>query len=183
MENEEVVVETENPQENDTLQTEVPAEPEKDYKQMFEDQRRRAEKAEREAKELQGRLASNHVTLEEEGSGDEETVAIKSELREIKTKLAKAELLEAHPVLKESWNDFEKFREEDENKGMNLRTAAKSFMVERGLLEPQRKGLEKPTGGTKIPSSTNTSPEEVTKLRTTDHRKYRDMLLKGQIKV
>ena len=51
MENEEVVVETEKPQEIETPQTEV--QPEKDYKQMFEDQRRRAEKAEKEAKELQ----------------------------------------------------------------------------------------------------------------------------------
>lgn len=180
-ENNEVIVETETTQETETPKTEVPA-PEKDYKQMFEDQRRRAEKAEKEAKELLGRLSSNSVLLEE-GSDDKEAGRIKNELAEIKAKLAKTEVQEAYPVLKEAWKDFEEFRELEENKGMNLRTAAKAFLVEKGMLEPQRKGLEKPTGGTKTPVSSGMSADEIKKLRETNFRKYTDMLMKGQIKM
>lgn len=138
----------------------------------------RAKKAEARLKELE----TNNVLLEE-GSGDEEAVKIKAELKDIKSKLAKTELLESHPILKESWGDFEKFREDEDNKGMNLKTAAKAFMAEKGLLEPTRKGLEKPTGGSKTPPSTNMTSEEVKNLRETNYRKYVDMLKKGQIKV
>lgn len=174
----EVVVETENPQEMETPQTP----PEKDYKQMFEDQRRRAEKAEQEAKELQSRLSSNNVLLEE-GTDDKESSRIKNELAEIKAKLAKTEVQEAYPILKDSWKDFEEFRELEENKGMNLRTAAKAFLVEKGMLEPTRKGLEKPTGGQKTPTSSGMSTDEIKHLRETNYRKYTDMLMKGQIKM
>lgn len=174
----EVVVETENPQETETPQTP----PEKDYKQMFEDQRRRAEKAEQEAKELQSRLTSNSVLLEE-GTDDKESSRIKNELAEIKAKLAKTEVQETYPILKESWKDFEEFRELEENNGMNLRTAAKAFLVEKGMLEPTRKGLEKPTGGTKTPTSSGMSSDEIKHLRETNYRKYTDMLMKGQIKM
>lgn len=173
----EVVVETENPQEIETPQTP----PEKDYKQMFEDQRRRAEKAETEAKELQGRLSSN--VLLEEGSDDKETSKIKNELAEIKAKLAKTEVQEAYPVLKGSWKDFEDFRDEEDNKGMNLRTAAKAFLVEKGMLEPTRKGLEKPTGGQKAPVTSGMSNDEIKHLRETNYRKYTEMLMNGQIKI
>ena len=99
------------------------------------------------------------------------------------SKLSKSEVIESHPELKESWSEFEKFREDEDNKGMNLKTAAKAFLVEKGLLNPQRKGLEKSTGGTKAPQTSGMTSDEVKKLRETDFKKYRDMLIKGQIKV
>jgi hypothetical protein len=54
--------------------------------------------------------------------------------------------------------------------------------VEKGLLEPVRKGLEKPTGGDRTPLSSGMSTEEVKSLRETDYKKYREMLKKGLIK-
>ena len=139
----------------------------------------RAKKAEGRVRELE----NNNVTLEVGGSEDEETVKLKSEIKDIKSKLAKAEVIEAHPELKESWSEFEKFREDEDNKGMNLKTAAKSFLIEKGILSPQRKGLEKTTGGSKIPPSTGMTVDEVKNLRETNFRKYTEMLKKGQIKV
>lgn len=142
----------------------------------------RAKKAENEVKELRAQLevlAINEVPSEDL---DENALKFKAELSEIKEKLAKSEVLEAHPELKELWNDFESFREEPENKGLQLKTAAKVFLTEKGILEPKRKGLEKPTGGPKMPLSSGMNHEELKKLRETDHRKYRDMLKKGQIK-
>lgn len=60
MENEEVIVETENQQEETETPEEnkIPKAPEKDYKQMFEDQKRRAEKAELDRKAYEAKLNS-----------------------------------------------------------------------------------------------------------------------------
>jgi DNA phosphorothioation-dependent restriction protein DptG len=113
---------------------------------------------------------------------DEELKKLKDELSGIKGKIVKAEVIEAHPQLRELWSDFESFRELPDNKGMNTKTAAKAFLVEKGLLEPVRKGLEKPTGGDRTPLSSGMSADEVKTLRQTDYKKYREMLKKGQIK-
>jgi len=141
----------------------------------------RAKKAEQEKRELEERLA----LLESTPSyiDDEESRKLRSEIAEIKGKFAKSEVIENYPVLKDCWKDFESFHELDENKGMNIKTAAKAFLTEKGLLDPVRKGLEKPTGGDRAPISSAMSSDEVKKLRETDYRKYLEMLKKGQIKV
>lgn len=173
-------METETPQETATPQTEVPApKPDKDYEQMFLDQRRRAEKAEEEAKELKERLQEQTFVP----SNNEDDSSLRNELAEIKQKIAKQEVIETYPLLKESWRDFEAFQENPDNKGMNLKTAAKAFLVEKGILEPQRKGLEKTTGGTRQPIPSGMNPEEVAKLRTTNYEKYRKMVKNGEIKI
>src|SRR3990167_450168 len=135
----------------------------------------RAKKAEDRVKDLE------NLNIEVP-SGSEEEFVRKSEFDEVKQKLNRQEVIELHPQLKELWSDFEMFRSDPENKGMNMRTAAKSFLVEKGLLEPQRKGLEKPTGGPRIPISTGMTTEEIKNLRETNFKKYEEMLMKGQIK-
>ena len=115
--------------------------------------------------------------------GDDKVKQLESTVNDLKATLYKKEVLEAYPHLKDTWNDFESFRELEDNKGMNMRTAAKAFTVEKGLLEPSRKGLEKPTGGGRAPVLSAMSSEEASKLRTTDFKKYREMLKNGQIKV
>ena len=91
-------------------------------------------------------------------------------------------MIESHPQLKELWSDFEEFRSDPDNKGMNMKTSAKAFLVEKGILEPQRKGLEKPTGGPRAPVSTGMTTEDIKNLRETNFKKYEEMLAKGQIK-
>lgn len=88
-----------------------------------------------------------------------------------------------HPILKEKKDDFEKYRSDPENAGMSLKVAAKAFMVENGLLDAKRKGLEKTTGGDRTPPSTGMTVEEITTLRTTNFKKYQELLEKGLIKV
>lgn len=136
----------------------------------------RAKKAENEAKELRDQI-------QEEAPPDAEEYVKKSELQEIKEKLNKSEVLVSHPLLKETWSEFEEFRSHPDNRGMNIRTAAKAFYVEKGLLDPQRKGLEKPTGGPKTPLASGMSAEDVKRLRESNYRKYQEMLKKGQIKI
>jgi hypothetical protein len=86
-------------------------------------------------------------------------------------------------VLKDKWEELEELRSQSENKGMNLRTAAKAFLVENGLLEAPRKGLEKTTGGPRVPVSSGMTAEDVRILRETNFKKYQEMLEKGQIKI
>ena len=146
--------------------------------QNFE--RLKAEEAKR--KELETRLAdleANPVPL----GNDEEMGKLRNDIAVLKQNAAKGEVLEAYPHLKDVWSDFESFRSTDENKGMNLKTAAKSFMVEKGLLDPTRKGLEKPSGGTRQPDASVMTSEDVKVLRETNYKKYSEMVQKGQIKI
>jgi len=95
--------------------------------------------------------------------------------------LAKKDVLVAHPVLKEKWEEFETFRADPENKGMNLRTAVKAFLVENDLFDPVRKGLEQPTGGARTPVSTKMTGEEIKTLRETNYKLYEKKLKAGEI--
>lgn len=108
---------------------------------------------------------------------------LKTQMSEISGELAKKDIVISHPVLKDKWEEFEIFRTDPENSGMNLKTAAKSFLVENGLLDIPRKGLEKPTGGARIPVSSKMSSEEVKTLRETNFKKYTEMLEKGMLEV
>lgn len=146
--------------------------------QNFE--RLKAEEAKR--KELEGRLADLEGNPVLSGN-DDEIGKLRGDIAALKQNVARGEVLEAYPQLKEVWSDFESFRSADDNKGMNLKTAAKSFMVEKGLLDPTRKGLEKPSGGTRQADPAVMTAEDVKTLRETNYKKYSDMVMKGQIKL
>ena len=109
--------------------------------------------------------------------------SLSSELEDIKFNNAKRELQESNPILKDKWNDFESFRLKPENKGMSISTAAKAYLIENGMFDQPRVGLESPTGGPRTPVSGGMTAEEIKNIRETDPRKYREMLEKGQIKV
>src|SRR3990167_1199236 len=145
----------------------------------LQEEREKRRLLEQQVQELQDSISS--VSSD---SGDEDMTVVKSEIADLKRRLQKSEVLEAYPLLKEIWADFDEFRSDPENKGMAMRTAAKAFLTEKGLIEsPPRKGLEKPTGGQHIPLSTGMSAEDVKTLRETNYKKYVEMLQKGQIKI
>jgi len=136
-------------------------------------------------RELETRLQTLEEQLNPSVPSEPESEDLSSfrvELAEVKGKLQKSEVIESYPALKELWSDFEEFRTESDNKGMNMKTAAKAFLTEKGLLEPKRKGLEKPTGGPRTPQLTGMTVEDVKHLRETNYKKYEEMLKKGQIK-
>lgn len=147
--------------------------------QNFERLKKEQEKAEA----LEAEIAV--LRSERSSSGDDERVgALLAEVAEIKAKQTKAEVMETYPALKEVWSEFEKFRDDPDNKGMSMKTAAKAFMAEKGITSTQpRRGLEKPTGGDRTPISSGMTSEEAKRLRETDYKKYSEMVRKGQIKV
>ena len=93
----------------------------------------------------------------------------------------KKDILIEYPVLQEKWAEFEKFTSDPENTGMPLRTAAKAYLVENGLLDRRRPGLENPTGGERQPSNQKMSAEDIKVLRETNFKKYQELLSKGLI--
>jgi DNA repair exonuclease SbcCD ATPase subunit len=143
----------------------------------------RFKKAKEREEELEAEIASLRDKVPS-GFQDERVDALQNDLAELRAKQERADVLELHPVLKGEWASFEKFREDPENAKMSLKTAAKVFLTEKGLMgDNQRKGLEKPTGGDRTPVTSGMTAEEVKRLRDTDYRKYSDMVRKGQIKI
>ncbi len=136
-------------------------------------------------------LEDRIVLLENAGLSDTDKIELgklKTQIEESNSKLetltqdnVKKDLLIAHPVLGEKWAEFETFRADPDNQGMGIKTAAKAFLVENGLLDAPRRGLEKPTGGPRVPVSTKMTHEEIKHLRETDFKKYQDMLMAGLI--
>lgn len=143
----------------------------------------RAKKAESKIEELTTEIANLSDQVPSEFR-DERVSALQTEIADIRQEQAVTKVQEKFPQLKEVWSDFESFRADPDNKGMNLNTAAKAFLAEKGLTPVQpRKGLENPTGGDRTPISSGMTTDEIKTLRETDYKKYAEMLRKGQIKV
>lgn len=148
----------------------------------------------KEEKEKRRRLEEELETLKSSALPDEEVVSdegrilagkiktLESALAEFKTDSDKKDVLIIYPILKGQWNELEEYRALPENKGMNLRTAAKAYLIESGQLDAPRKGLEKPTGGPKTPPTPDMDAEAIDELRKNNPKKYYSMLKKGQIK-
>lgn len=107
-----------------------------------------------------------------------EISTLKSELKEIKLKEERREIESEFSVLKDKKEDFDAFLEDEENKRLSIRKAAKLFLAEKGLLEVpiERKGLEKPTAGGQTPPNPTKSDEELETLRKTNYREYEKLI-------
>lgn len=143
----------------------------------------RLRKEQERSAELEAQIAALQERPDPFGNNDEAIGKLQRELSEIKEKQQRSEVLEMYPQLKEVWDDFESYRTDESNRGMPLKTAAKAFMTEKGLLDPPRQGLERPTGGDRTPPQSGMTNEEVKKLRETDYPRYRELVKKGIIQV
>ena len=112
-----------------------------------------------------------------------EISTLASELKSIKQKEERREVESEFSVLKDKKEDFDAFLEDDENKRLSIKKAAKLFLAEKGLLEVQvdRKGLEKPTSGGQTPPDPTKSEEELEHLRKTNYREYEKLIRAGKV--
>jgi len=113
-----------------------------------------------------------------------EISSLNEKLQSIERKDARREVEAEYPVLKDKRDDFNAFLEDEENKRISIKRAAKLFLAEKNLLAaepPERKGLEKPTGGGVTPPEPKLSNEEIEHLRKNDWRKYEKLLIEGKI--
>ena len=140
----------------------------------------RLKKAEQDAADLQ--TALDNLSNNEVPSDGERVAKLEAQLKEVQGELAKGKVLEKYPILKDLGGELDAFRAEPENKGMNLQTAAKAFLTEKGLLEPTRKGVEKGSGGQRQALSVGMSNSDIKNLRETNYKGYLEAIRKGQIK-
>lgn len=138
-------------------------------------------------KELEDKL-NNQTTTPEEIYSDEGR-ALKNHITSLEAKIEAIEeeknlerLYSQYPLLREKADEFNEYRVANHPRA-KLESVVKLFLVENGLLEPVRRGLESPTGGPRTPSSDKMTQEDIKHLRETDYRKYTDMLKKGLINI
>src|SRR3990167_6520161 len=124
------------------------------------------------------------VPLEDEVESDEGR-QLKKLITEQNVRLAQLErekifdkVLAQNPLIAENKAEFEQFIEDDENKKLSLPKAATLFLAEKGLTETPRIGLEKSTGGDRVPATPGMTLEEIKDLRENNYRKYIDMVKK-----
>ena len=149
----------------------------------LQEERQKVKELEETINQLKSSPTSEDVFSDEGKVLDSKIKTLENELSTLRTESSRKDVLITYPVLKDKWSEFEEFRNNPENKGMNMRTAAKSFLVENGFFEPTRQGLEKPTGGAGTPSPTSMTADDVKTLRETNWRKYQELVKSGQIKI
>lgn len=153
------------------------------YQALDEERRKR--------KELEEKLKeSKPVTFGDDDYSDEgkalrgEISSLKDELSSFKRLKDEESILEKYPQLKDKASEFKDFLEDPELKGLSLEKSAKLFLVENSMLDsdaPKRKGLERPTSGSKEAPKKGFSEEDVKRLRETQPRKYEQMLRDGRL--
>lgn len=142
----------------------------------------KARLAEEKLNELESSNLSEEVESDEGKALDSKISQVESKLKTLEKDNLKKDVLIANPVLKEHLSEFEDYLEEPDNKGMNIKTAAKAFITERGLVTTPRKGLEKTTGGDKTaPSTPGMTADEAANLRKTDFKRYQQMIMDNQL--
>ena len=138
---------------------------------------------------LEEEISSLKSSLPSDEVFSDEGLALKKQLDAMNEKFSTLEeeknlekLYNQYPLLRESADKFIEFRQAEHPRA-KLESVAKLFLAENGLLEPQRKGLEKPTGGTRTPESHGMTVEEIADLRSNNWKKYKDMAAKGLIEI
>jgi hypothetical protein len=144
-----------------------------------------------EAREENKRLKEQHFTnpstpTEPEVFSDEGRTLnekIKSLEQQLKTVADEKELERfqgQHPILRDKAADFQVFR--NSHPGYKTEDVVKLFIVDQGISDaPARKGLEKRTSGTKVPTADGYTAEQVSDLRKNNHEKYLQLLQSGKI--
>lgn len=154
---------------------------EREKRKQIEERQRALEE---ELESLKSSSLPEPEVFSDEGKALESKInSLRTELSEMKGELTKKDVIISYPILRDKWTEFDDFRSNPENKGMNLRTAAKAFLIENGLAEVPRKGLEKPTGGQRNPPPSGMTADDVKNLRTTNFKEYQRLLKEGKIKV
>ena len=137
-------------------------------------------------KELEDKLNNLTTTAPSDEVYSDEGKLLNDKISSLEAKLESLEyektLAQVHskfPALKELSEEFSEFQKDYPRH--KLENVAKLFLSEKGLLEVTRKGLEKPTGGPRVPVNSEMTQEEIENLRKNNYGKYRELLKKGII--
>ncbi len=133
------------------------------------------------AKEQSSNLSEPEV-FSDEGKALEQKISVLNE----KIKLIEEEkdfekLFNQYPLLREKADEFKEYRQAEHPKA-KLESVAKLYLVEQGLLESPRKGLETPTGGARTPFTSGMTVEDVANLRKNNFKEYQRLIKEGKLK-
>lgn len=169
-----------------------------DYKKKFSDSAREVQRLLEEDKlknqriaELEAQVGKPTASYEDDIYSDEGKLLLKKQ-QETEAKLnrllAEKQLEEDINHVKSKFPELtgqeKSFREYTEKyPGVDAETLAKSFLFDMDVEKKPRKGLEKPSGGTKVPASgEGFTAEEVARIRETDEKRYLELIKKGVLK-
>lgn len=110
--------------------------------------------------------------------------AVTKKLSLLETQRTEEEVYKDFPQVLDKADEFEAFRTDPENAGMSLKTAAKAFVYEKGLITttPRRKGVERATHGPNTaPKEGVYTAEEVARLMQTNYREFEKLVRAGKI--
>jgi hypothetical protein len=154
----------------------------------LQEEREKRRIAEERSRQLEEEKLNASTPSENEVFSDEGKIIVQKYVEPLKEtiisledKIALKDLQIQYPVLKDLLSEFNEYRKEYPRH--KLDNVAKLFLTEKGLIEPTRKGLERQTGGTRTPSMSGQTAEDVKKLRETNYKKYQEMVRNGQIQI
>jgi hypothetical protein len=149
----------------------------------------RQKRKELEAKLLEIKLKETSAPEPADETYSDEGRALKNQIDLLNAKVSSYEKKEeeskvysSYPIIKDKKDEFQDYLEE--NPELSLEKAAKLFIFENNLSTapvPERKGLERPTGGSKKTSSKGYTEEDVKRLRETEPRKYIKLIRAGKL--
>lgn len=158
--------------------------PDENLYAALKEERERRKEVELRLKELESVQQTPFVpdedTWSDEGKNLKKHIdTVGSKMLELSEKLELQDIYTAYPQVRDNASDFNAFRREYPL--VSLDKVAKLFLVEKGLIGQQRKGLESSTGGNKAPQPTGMSETDVKRLRETQPRRYAQLLREGKI--
>lgn len=95
---------------------------------------------------------------------------LQQEINLLQEQIALRDLQTQYPILRETAPEFAEFRRS--YPGVKLEAAVKLFMSEKGLSQPPKPGLERPTSGDRTPPKTGMTLAELDDMRVNDARAY-----------
>lgn len=156
--------------------------------QALKEEREKRKAADAEVARLKANPSPQHFDLDDASLSDEgrsiKAIAVEalSTVATLREELETSRVLSTYPQLKDKTTEFESYRAD--YPGVPMEKVAKLYLAENELLEgvkPARKGLEVPTGGSKVAQPTGHTKSEVAALMQGDPRKLQRMLLKGEL--
>jgi len=134
--------------------------------------------------QLETKLATSDDDLDpiEDDKTKTQIADLTAQLASMQEKSALDGIYADYPVLKDKLEEFDEFKQGYPT--TDLDKVAKLYLIENDLYDekPKRKGLEKARGGQKTtPPTGNMSAEDAERLRKSDSRKYKEMLLSGKL--
>jgi hypothetical protein len=151
----------------------------------LQEERDKIKKLEEEKRILEEELntpKSEEVFSDEGKVLERKITSLTDKINQLEEEKSLEKLYSEYPVLREKSEEFKEFRKTEHPKA-KMESVAKLYLVENGFYEQPRKGLEKPTGGTRTPMTSGMTADEIKTLRETNYKKYSEMLMKGQIKM